>query len=179
MNPQVVVPYWQDRSPEDGILFVRTKGILTTMVRATLVAVGLIVMAISMPIQSTFGTIRTLELIVYPDGTTHISSEISADPLEPDFTVKLFGTTIDNSIYFISGGIAAAGAIAAVFMKRSKGTTTKKITETIVKQEQITEKSLDVETIFELRPELRDDDKKGHFYSFIGFSSLHDYRQYS
>src|SRR3989304_1337109 len=283
MNPQVVVPYWQDRSPEDGILFVRTKGILTTMVRATLVAVGLIVMAISMPIQSTFGTIRTLELIVYPDGTTHISSEISADPLEPDFAVKLFGTIIDNfvaqdengfllsanieedsalvetlgsstisvnydiqdlvskegriwsfkidspveysllmpsnivivgmstyplnmqminersqlllpsgpveinyffgvsqipqtptpnpeqnsdnSIYFIGGGIAAAGAIAAVFMKRSKGTTIKKITETIVKQEQITEKSLDVETIFELRPELRDDDKQ--LVSFI------------
>jgi len=283
MNPQMVVPYWQDRSPEDGILFVRTKGILTTMVRATLVAVGLIVMAISMPIQSTFGTIRTLELIIYPDGTTHVSSEISADPLEPDFAVKLFGTTIDNfvaqdengfllsanieedsalvetlgsstisvnydiqdlvskegriwsfkidspveysllmpsnivivgmstyplnmqminersqlllpsgpveinyffgvsqipqtptpnpeqnsdnSIYFIGGGIAAAGAIAAVFMKRSKGTTTKKITETIVKQEQITEKSLDVETIFELRPELRDDDKQ--LVSFI------------
>lgn len=283
MNPQMVVPYWQDRSPEDGILFVRTKGILTTMVRAPLVAVGLIVMAISMPIQSTFGSIRTLELIVYPDGTTHVSSEISADPLEPDFAVKLFGPTIDNfvaqdengfllsanieedsalvetlgsstisvnydiqdlvskegriwsfkidspveysllmpsnivivgmstyplnmqminersqlllpsgpveinyffgvsqipqtptpnpeqnsdnSIYFIGGGIAAAGAIAAVFMKRSKGTATKKITETIVKQEQITEKSLDVATIFELRPELRDDDKQ--LVSFI------------
>ena len=282
MNQQMVVPYWQDRSPEDGILFVRTKGILTTMIRAPLVVVGLIVMAISMPIQSTFGTVRTLELIVYPDGTTHVSSEISADPLEPDFAVNLFGATIDNfvaqdengfilsaniegdsalvetlgsstisvnydiqdlvskegriwsfkidspveysllmpsnivivgmstyplnmqminehsqlllpsgpveinyffgvsqipqtptpkpeqnsdnSIYFIGGGIAAAGAIAAVFMKRSKGTT-KKITETILKQEQITEKPLDVETIFELRPELRDDDKQ--LVSFI------------
>jgi hypothetical protein len=55
MNPQMVVPYWQDRSSEDGILFVRTKSILTTMVRASLVAVGLIIMAISIPIQSTFG----------------------------------------------------------------------------------------------------------------------------
>jgi uncharacterized membrane protein len=282
MNQQMVVPYWQDRSPEDGMLFVRTKGILKTMVRAPLVAVGLIVMAISMPVQSTFGTIKTLELIVYPDGTTHISTEILADPLVPDFPVKLFGTLVDNfvaqdengfllsanieedyalietlgsstisvnydiqdlvskegriwsfkidspveysllmpsnivivgmstyplnmqminersqlllpsgpveinyffgvsqipqtptpdpeqnsdnSIYFIGGGIAAAGAIAAVFMKRSKGTPSKKLTET-VKQEQIMEKPLDVNAIFELRPELRDDDKQ--LVSFI------------
>src|SRR3989304_4916461 len=196
MNPQVVVPYWQDRSPEDGILFVRTKGILTTMVRATLVAVGLIVMAISMPIQSTFGTIRTLELIVYPDGTTHISSEISANydiqdlvskegriwsfkidsPVEysllmpsnivivgmstyplnmqminersqlllPSGPVEInyfFGVSqipqtptpnpeqnSDNSIYFIGGGIAAAGAIEKIFMKRFLKTTILKVT---------------------------------------------------
>jgi uncharacterized membrane protein len=283
MNPQMVVPYWQDRSSEDGILFVRTKSILTTMVRASLVAVGLIIMAISIPIQSTFGSIRTLELIVYPDGTTHISSEILADPLEPDFSVKLFGTTIDNfvaqdengfllsadiekdsalietlgasiitvnydiqdlvskdgriwsfkinspveysllmpsnivivgmstyplnmqivnersqlllpkgpveinyffgvsqipqiptpnpeqnsdnSIYFIGGGIAAAGAIAVVFMKRAKSRTIKRITEPQVKQEQIMEKPLDIETIFEQIPELRDDDKQ--LVSFI------------
>jgi uncharacterized membrane protein len=282
MNPQMVVPYWQDRSSEDGILFVRTKGILKTMVRVPLVAVGLIIMAISMPVQSTFGTTKTLELIVYPDGTTHISSEILADPLEPDFTVNLFGTTIDNfvaqdengfllsttfeknaalvetlgsstisvnydiqdlvskegriwsfkidspvdysllmpsnivivgmstyplnmqvidertqlllpkgpveinyffgvsqipqtqspnpeqnsdnSIYFIGGGIAAVVAITGIFMKRLKHTT-KKITETSLKQDLISEESLDVETIFELRPELREDDKQ--LVSFI------------
>jgi len=253
------------------------------MVRAPLVAVGLIVMAISLPVQSTFGTIKTLELIVYPDGTTHISTEISSDPLVPDFPVKLFGTTVDNfvaqdengfllsaniendyalietlgsstisvnydiqdlvskegriwsfkidspveysllmpsnivivgmstyplnmqmvnersllllpsgpveinyffgvsqipqtptpdpeqnsdnSIYFIGGGIVAAGAIAVVFLRRSKGITSKKVTETNVKQEQIMEKPLDVNTIFELRPELRDDDKQ--LVSFI------------
>jgi hypothetical protein len=94
----MVVPYWQDRAPEDGMLFVRTKGILTSMARASLLAVGLIVMAISMPIQSTFGTVRTLDLIVYPDGTTHITTEISTNPLNPDFLVNLVGPTIDNFV---------------------------------------------------------------------------------
>jgi uncharacterized membrane protein len=282
MNQQMVVPYWQDRAPEDGMLFVRTKGILTSMARAYLLAVGLIVMAISMPIQSTFGTTRSLDLVVYPDGTTHITTEISTNPLNPDFIVNLFGPTIDNfvaedengfllsadieennavvttlgastisvnydthdlvskegriwlfkinspvefsllmpsnivivgmstyplnlqtideqsllllhsgpveisyffgvsvipppptnnpeqnsdnSIYLIGGGIVAAGAIAAILMKRSKHTTTKKTTETITKQENI-EKPLNVETIFEQIPELREDDKQ--LVSFI------------
>ena len=282
MNQQMVVPYWQDRSPEDGMLFVRTKSILTSMGRASLLAVGLIIMAISMPIQNTFGTVRTLDLIIYPDGTTHVSSEISTDPFEPDFTVELFGPTIDNfvaedengfllsanieeniavvetlgtstisinydihdlvskegriwsfeinspieysllmpnnivivgmstyplnlqtineqsqlllpsgpveinyffgvselppplsnnteqnfdnSIYLIGGGIAVVGAIAAILIKRSKITLTKKIPETITNQK-IVEKPLDVETIIEQIPELREDDKE--LISFI------------
>ena len=98
MNQEMVVPYWQDRSQEDGMLFVRTKGILTSMARASLLAVGLIVMAISMPIQSTFGIVRTLDLVVYPDGTTHVTTEISTNPLNPDFVVNLFGPTIDNFV---------------------------------------------------------------------------------
>ena len=98
MNQQLVVPYWQDRSQEDGMLFVRTKSILTSMARAYLLAVGLIVMAISMPIQSTFGTVKILDLVVYPDGTTHITTEISTDPLKPEFFVDLFGSTIDNFV---------------------------------------------------------------------------------
>ena len=98
MNQQLVEPYWQDRSQEDGMLFVRTKGILTSMARAYLLAVGLIVMAISMPIQSSFSTVRSLDLVVYPDGTTHITTEISTDPLKPEFFVNLFGSTIDNFV---------------------------------------------------------------------------------
>lgn len=98
MNQQTVVPYWQDRSPEDGMLFVRTKSIFKSMERAALVAVGLIVMAISMPVQSAFGTVRTLDLIVYPDGTTHVTTEITTNPLNPDFMVNLVGPTIDNFV---------------------------------------------------------------------------------
>ena len=280
MNQQTVVPYWQDRSPEDGMLFVRTRSIFKSMERAALVAVGLIVMAISMPVQSAFGTVKTLDLIIYPDGTTHITTEILTNPLNPDFLVNLVGPTIDNfvaedengfllsadieentaivttlgtstislnydnhdlvskegriwsfkinspvefsvlmpsnivivgmstyplnlqtideqsllllpsgpvemsyffgvseippptnnpeqnpdnSIYLIGGGIAAAGAIAAILMKRSKHNT-KKTTEIITNQETI-EKPLDVETIFEHIPELREDDKQ--LVSFI------------
>lgn len=283
MNQQMVVPYWQDHVPKDGMLFVRTKSILKSMERAALVAVGLIVMAISMPMQSSFSTVRTLDLTVYPDGTTHVSSEITTDPFEPDFSVDLFGPTIDNfvaedengfilsatieeniavvetlgtssisvnydihdlvskegriwsfninspveysllmpanivivgmstyplnlqtvndksqlllpsgpveinyffgvselpppptntpeensdnSIYLIGGGIAAAGAIAAILMKRSKKqSSSPTISETITKQD-ISEKPLSVETIFEKRPELREDDKQ--LISFI------------
>ena len=283
MNQQMVVPYWQDHSPEYGILFVRTKSILTSMVRASLVAVGFIVMAISIPIQSTFGTIKTLELVIYPDGSTHVSSEISTDPLKPVFAVELLGPTVDNfvaqdengfilsatiednlalvetlgastisvnydihdlvskqgriwsfkvnspveytvlmptnivivgmstyplnmqmvneksqlllpsgpieisyffgvaetsppesnkpeqnsdnSIYLIGGSIAAAGAIAVLLMKRTKRHPNQQLTETSIKQEPISEKPLDIETIFELKPELRDDDKQ--LVSFI------------
>lgn len=279
----MVVPYWQDHSPEYGILFVRTKSILTSMVRAYLVAVGFIVMVISIPIQSTFGTIKTLELVIYPDGSTHVSSEISTDPLKPVFAVELLGPTIDNfvaqdengfllsatieensalvetlgastisvnydihdliskqgriwsfkvnspveytvlmptnivivgmstyplnmqlineksqlllpsgpieisyffgvaetpppesnkpeqnsdnSIYLIGGSIAAAGAIAVILMKRTKRHINLQLSETSIKQEPISEKPLDVETIFELKPELRDDDKQ--LVSFI------------
>jgi len=281
MNQQMVVPYWQDHVPEDGMLFVRTKSIFKSMERTALVAMGLIVMAISMPMQNSFSTVRTLDLTVYPDGTTHVFSEISTDPFQPDFSVELYGPTIDNfvaedengfilsatieestalvetlgtssisinydihdlvskqgriwsfnfnspaeysllmpsnivivgmstyplnlqtineksqlllpsgpveinyffgvselppppsndpkensdnSIYLIGGGIAAAGAIAVVLMKRSKSST-KPISETIKKQE-ISEKPLNVETIFEQRPELREDDKQ--LVSFI------------
>jgi uncharacterized membrane protein len=282
MNQQLVVPYWEDQAQKDGMLFVRTKGILNSMARASLLAVGLIVMAVSIPIQSTFGTVRTLDLVVYPDGTTHISSEISTDPLKPEFFVDLFGSTIDNlvvedengfllsadieknsavvttlgassislnydihdlvskegriwsfsinspvefsllmpsnivivgmstyplnlqtieeqsllllpsgpveisyffgvseipppstnnlelnsdnSIYLIGGGVAAAGAIAVVLMKRSKQKTTKKIPDIITTQENV-KKPLDVNTIFEKIPELREDDKQ--LVSFI------------
>lgn len=274
MTQKMVVPYWQDHSVEERMLFVRTKSILTTLVRVPLVAVGLIVMAMSVPIQSTFGTVRSVDLTIYPDGTTHVSSEITADPFEPDYAVKLFGPTIDNfvaqdengfllatniaentafvetlgsstisvdydvhdlvskegriwsfkidspvefslmmpnnivivgmstyplnmqevdgqtkltlpsgsaeinyffgisspsppqmsspesnsnSIYYIGGGIVAAGAIAAVLIKRSKKII--KSSESI-KQEQITEKPLDVQTIFEQKPDLREDDKQ-------------------
>jgi len=68
------------------------------MARASLLAVGLIIMAVSMPIQNTFGTVRSLDLVVYPDGTTHISTEISTDPLKPEFFVDLFGSNIDNFV---------------------------------------------------------------------------------
>jgi uncharacterized membrane protein len=72
----------------------------------------------------------------------------------------------DNSIYLIGGSIAAAGAIAIILlMKRTKRHTNLQLSETTIKQEPISEKPLDVETIFELKPELRDDDKQ--LVSFI------------
>ena len=70
------------------MLFVRTTGILTTMVRAPLLVVGLFVVAITIPAQNSFASIRALDLDIYPDGTTHIFSEFTVNPLDPDYTVE-------------------------------------------------------------------------------------------
>lgn len=55
-------------------------------------------MIVMIPIQSSFGSTKTLDLIIYPDGSTHISSEIEVDPLELDFIADLYGNTIDNFV---------------------------------------------------------------------------------
>ena len=88
----------QEPTREDGMLFVRTEGILQTMVRAPIILAGLIIVAVMMPLQYSFSSTRNLDVIVYPDGSTHVMSVIEVDPLEPDFTVKLYGNTIDNFV---------------------------------------------------------------------------------
>jgi len=96
---QLIVPYHRQDSPRDErMLFVRTEGILQTMIKAPLILAGLIVVAVAMPLQHSFGSTRGLDLIVYSDGLTHVFSEIEVDPLQTDFEVKLFGTEIDNFV---------------------------------------------------------------------------------
>ena len=96
---QLIVPYHrQDSLRDERMLFVRTEGILQTMIKAPLILAGLIVVSITMPIQNSFSSTRGLDLTVYSDGSTHIFSEIEVDPLQTDFEVKLFGTEIDNFI---------------------------------------------------------------------------------
>jgi len=80
------------------MLFVRTDGILETMVKAPLILAGLIVVAMTMPIQSSFSSTRTLDLIIQSDGSTHITSEIDVDSLASDFELSLFGSSVDNFI---------------------------------------------------------------------------------
>ena len=111
MQQEVILSKSHDYPQKDGMLFVRTPGILTTMIRAPIIAVGLIVVALTVPSQITFGTTKSLDLTIYPDGTTHVFSEITVNPLEPDYTVELFGTEIDNFVaedengYLLSGNI--------------------------------------------------------------------------
>ena len=111
MKQEVILSQRQDSPPEDGMLFVRTTGILTTMVRASLILVGLMLVAITMPAQISFGSIRSLDLTIYSDGTTHVYSEISADPLEPDFEVNLFGPTVNNFVAEDENGFLLSGQI--------------------------------------------------------------------
>src|SRR3989344_3248948 len=96
MNPQLVLCNSQEPLPEDGILFVRNQSILSTMVRMPIIALGFVVLAIGMPIQSSLSALRTIDFIIYQDGSTHVFYQTEADSLSPDFTVKLFGDTIET-----------------------------------------------------------------------------------
>ncbi len=98
MNPELIPVHREESIREDGMLFVRTDGILETMVKAPLILAGLIIVAVVMPLQTSFSSTRTLELVIYSDGSTHVSTQIDVDPLEPDFELDLFGKSIDNFV---------------------------------------------------------------------------------
>lgn len=98
MNHEIVPTHRKEYIREDGMLFVRTEGILETMAKLPLIMIGLIVATIVMPIQTSFGTTRTLELVIYSDGSTHVSAQIDVDPLDPDYEENLFGPSIDNFV---------------------------------------------------------------------------------
>ena len=90
----------QSKNPlgDDGILFVRNDDILDTMVKTFLLVVSVIIVAALIPTQSSFSSPRALDLIIYPDGSTHISTEIDLDPFQNDYDLDLFGSTIDNLV---------------------------------------------------------------------------------
>ena len=83
---------------DDGILFVRNDSIFDTMVKIPLLVASMIVVAALLPVQSSFSSPRDLDLIIYPDGTTHITSEIDVDPFLTDYELNLFGKVIDNLV---------------------------------------------------------------------------------
>ena len=84
------------QSPGGEMLLVRNTDILSTMVRIPIVVIGLVLVALSAPIQQSFGSSRTLDFTIYPDGSTHVFYELDVDPLELEITVELFGETIEN-----------------------------------------------------------------------------------
>ena len=104
MNPEIVPIHRKKFLREDGMLFVRTDGILDTMVKIPLLIASMIIVAAVMPIQSSFSSPRILDLIIYPDGSTHVSTEIDVDPLDTDFELDLFGNTIDNFVVVNENG---------------------------------------------------------------------------
>ncbi|MGQ0772442.1 MAG: helix-turn-helix transcriptional regulator [Nitrososphaerota archaeon] len=101
----------QDIPDVEGMIFVRITDILIRMLKAPLLAIG-IVLAVLLPAQHSSGSLRTLDFTIYPDGTTHISQESSADPQDPELTVSLFGSTVDNFIAQDENGILLSFDIA-------------------------------------------------------------------
>ena len=84
------------QSLEGEMLFVRNTDILSTMVRIPIVVIGLMLIALSVPIQQSFASSRTLDFTIYQDGSTHVFYELDVDPLELEITVELFGEMIEN-----------------------------------------------------------------------------------
>ena len=111
MNPVIVPIHRKESLREDGMLFVRTEGILDTMVKAPLIIAGLMVVALTMPIQTSFSSTRMLDLNLYSDGSAHISAQLDADPLDPDFEVSLFGPNIDNFVAVGENGFLLSSEI--------------------------------------------------------------------
>ena len=111
MNPQIVPIQRIESFREDGMLFVRTDGILETMVKTPLIIAGLIVVALTIPIQSSFSSTRTLDLTLYSDGSAHIFTQLDMDPLEPDFEVNLFGSSVDNFVAVGENGFLLSSEI--------------------------------------------------------------------
>ena len=81
-----------------GILFVRNDSIFDTMVKTTFLIASMIIVAAMLPIQSSFSSPRDLDLIIYQDGSTHVSTEIDVDPFLTDYELNLFGSAIDNLV---------------------------------------------------------------------------------
>jgi len=98
MNQQLNPLHRQESLLEDGMLFVRTESILQTMAKLPILLAGLIIMAIAMPFQNSHSLTKSMDLIIYSDGSTHITSEIEVDFLESDFALSLFGNEIDNFV---------------------------------------------------------------------------------
>ena len=84
------------QSLEGEMLFVRNTDILSTMVRIAIVVIGLVLVALSAPIQQSFASSRNLDFTIYQDGSTHVFYELDVDPLELEITVELFGEMIEN-----------------------------------------------------------------------------------
>ena len=95
MNLQQIVAQ-KHQSPGGEMLLVRNTDILSTMVRIPIVVIGLVLVALSAPIQQSFSSSRTLDFTIYPDGSTHVFYELDVDPLKLEIMVELFGEMIEN-----------------------------------------------------------------------------------
>ena len=111
MYPEIVPIHRKESLREDGMLFVRTDGIFETMVKAPLIIAGLMVVALMMPIQTSFGSTRMLDLTLYSDGSAHISSQLEVNPLDPDYEVSLFGSFVDNFVVVDENGFLLSSEI--------------------------------------------------------------------
>ena len=52
----------------------------------------------SVPLQHSFGSTRTLDFFLFPDGSTHVTYSLESDPFLPDTEVSLYGDSLENLV---------------------------------------------------------------------------------
>ena len=97
MNQESVLCRRQNHSKNDGMLLTPTD-CLMTMALVPIAAFVLILFAMMVPLQHSFGSNRTLDFSLFADGSSHIFYELESNPLFPDTQVMLFGDSIENLI---------------------------------------------------------------------------------
>ena len=110
MNLQQIVAQ-KHQSPGGEMLLVRKMDILSTMVRLPIVVIGLVLIALSTPIQQSFASSRTLDFTIYPDGSTHVFYELEIDPLKLEILTDLFGEMIENITIIDEDGLLLSNEI--------------------------------------------------------------------
>src|SRR6478736_8333849 len=97
MKQEYQVVRVQEALPE-GMIFVRIHYILTTMVRAPVVAVCFLLLTLSSFVQYAIGSPKVLDFTIYADGTTHVFYQTDVDPQSPDFVMNAYGGSIENLV---------------------------------------------------------------------------------
>ena len=110
MNLQQIVAQ-KHQSPGGEMLLVGKMDILSTMVRLPIVVIGLVLIALSTPIQQSFASSRTLDFTIYPDGSTHVFYELDVDPLELEVMIELYGEMIENITIVDQDGVLLSSEI--------------------------------------------------------------------
>ena len=95
MNQESVCCGWLEDSKNDGMLLSPTEALIL-MARVHMAAFVLILLAMSVPLQHSFGSTRTLDFSLFPDGSTHVTYSLESDPFLPDTEVSLYGDSFEN-----------------------------------------------------------------------------------
>ena len=97
MNQESACCGWLEDSKNDGMLLSPTEALIL-MARVPLAVFVLILLAMSVPLQHSFGSNRTLDLFLFPDGSTHVTYSLESDPFLPDTEVSLYGDSFENLV---------------------------------------------------------------------------------
>jgi uncharacterized membrane protein len=97
----------------EGMIFVRITSILTTMVRAPVIAVCFLLITLSSFVQYAIGSPKVLDFTIYADGTTHVFYQTNVDPQSPDFIFNTYGNSIENLVVQDENGTLLSSKINA------------------------------------------------------------------